>query len=89
MTLAAAKIRYSVEPYDVPASKAARRLHLTLKEFRSKLPELKKRGFPQADPTTGHYYLPAIDQWMAARYNQQQAQDDSEIDHRLERAWGG
>jgi hypothetical protein len=28
---------------------------------------LRKRGFPPPDPTTGNYYLPAIDQWMASR----------------------
>jgi hypothetical protein len=89
MTPAAGQIRFKIEPHDVPASKAARRLHLTLDEFRSKLPELKQRGFPQPDPTTGHYYLPAIDQWMAARHRQQQVQDDAEIDRRLKRAWGG
>jgi hypothetical protein len=60
-------IRFTVEPRDVPPTKAARRLHLTLEEFRAKLPELLKRGFPAPDPTTGNYYLPAIDRWMAAR----------------------
>jgi hypothetical protein len=60
-------IRHRVEPLDVPPSKAARRLHLTPDEFRQKLPELTKRGFPRPDPTTGNYYLPAIDQWMASR----------------------
>jgi hypothetical protein len=60
-------IRYPVDPLDVPPSKAARRLHLTLEDFDRKLPELLSRGFPSADPTTGNYYLPAIDRWMAAR----------------------
>jgi hypothetical protein len=60
-------IRFKIEPRDVPPSKAARRLHLTLEDFRLKLPELRKRGFPPPDPTTGNYYLPAIDQWMASR----------------------
>jgi len=66
-TVAPAKIRFKVEPHDIPAAKAARRLHLSLDEFRSKLPELVSRGFPPADPTTGMFYLPAIDQWMASR----------------------
>jgi hypothetical protein len=66
-TVAAAKIRFKVEPRDIPATKAARRLHLSLDEFRAKLPELVSRGFPPADPTTGMFYLPAIDQWMASR----------------------
>src|SRR5262249_9045055 len=59
-------IRYRVEPRDVPASKAARRMHLSLEEFRAKLPELLRRGFPPADPTTGMFFLPAIDRWMEA-----------------------
>jgi hypothetical protein len=67
-TLAAAKIRFKVEPLDVPPAKAARRLHLTLEQFRDKLPELSSRGFPSPDPTTGNYYLPAIDRWMARRF---------------------
>jgi hypothetical protein len=69
-TIAAAKIRFKVEPHDIPAAKAARRLHLSLDEFRTKLPELVGRGFPPADPTTGMFYLPAIDQWMAGRFEQ-------------------
>jgi hypothetical protein len=85
-------IRYAVEPRDVPPSKAARRLHLTLEEFRGKLPELLKRGFPPADPTTGMFFLPAVDKWMEDRCaltSTRQTGDDSEIDRRLERAWGG
>jgi hypothetical protein len=88
----APSIRYPVEPRDIPASKAARRMHLTLEDFRAKLPELLKRGFPAADPTTGMFYLLAIDQWMAARHGltgERNSPDDSEIDRRLERAWGG
>ena len=62
-----AQIRYRVEPRDIPAIKAARRMHLSLEEFRAKLPELLSRGFPPADPTTGMFFLPAIDEWMEAR----------------------
>jgi hypothetical protein len=80
-------IRYKVEPRDVPASKAARRLHLRLEDFRLKLPELLKRGFPSADPTTGMYHLPAIDRWMEERHSG--ANDGSDIDRRLDRAWAG
>jgi hypothetical protein len=84
-------IRHRVEPRDVPASKAARRLHLTLEQFREKLPELHRRGFPTPDPTTGMFFLPAIDKWMEARHGLtggREARDDSGIDRRLERAWG-
>jgi hypothetical protein len=70
LTVTAAKIRFRVEPLDVPPVKAARRLHLTLEQFHEKLPELCSRGFPSPDPTTGNYYLPAIDRWMAERFEQ-------------------
>ena len=88
-TVAAAKIRFPVKPRDVPPVKAARRLHLSLDEFRAKLPELLKRGFPAADPTTGNYYLPAIDQWMASRFeltaNPASQNDSSLINERIAR----
>jgi hypothetical protein len=60
-------IRFKVVPLDVPAIKAARRLHLTLPQFQEKLPELLRRGFPSPDPTTGMFFLPAIDRWMESR----------------------
>jgi hypothetical protein len=60
-------IRYPVAPRDVPAVKAARRLHLTLSEFEQKKDELYGRGFPRPDPTTGMYDLVKIDQWMDSR----------------------
>jgi hypothetical protein len=88
-TLAAAKIRFKVEPRDIPSAKAARRLHLSADEFRAKLPELLRRGFPPADPTTGMFYLPAIDQWMASRFkltaDSTSQNDRSLIDERIAR----
>ena len=63
----ASTIRYPVEPRDVPAVKAARRLHLTLEEFETCLPRLRARGFPTADPDTGRFDLKAIDDWMDRR----------------------
>lgn len=62
------RLRFRVDPRDAPAEKAARLLHLNLKEFEAKLPELEKRGFPLADPTTGMYDLVAIDAWQSARH---------------------
>jgi hypothetical protein len=62
------QIRSKVEPRDVPAWKAGRRLHLTEEQFISKLPELLQRGFPPADPTTGMFDLYAIDRWMDGRH---------------------
>jgi hypothetical protein len=62
-------IRYPVEPRDVPAVKAARRLHLTLKEFEGMKHELFRRGFPRPDPTTGNFDLLEIDRWMDGRHH--------------------
>jgi hypothetical protein len=81
-------IRYRVQPLDIPAVKAARRLHLTLHEFRLSLPSLLQRGFPPPDPTTGHFYLPAIDKWMELRPGltptSQERDDSAVLDRRLE-----
>jgi hypothetical protein len=63
----AQQIRFRVEPRDVPAVKAARRLHLTLAQFEVKKDELFARQFPRPDPTTGMYDLVAIDAWQNAR----------------------
>lgn len=66
-------IRYRVDPGDVPADKAARRLHLTPERFADVLPDLVRRGFPAADPTTGMYDLDAIDLWRKGRHTQLRA----------------
>jgi hypothetical protein len=60
-------IRFHVQPGDVPPAIAARRLGLTTEAFEAKLAELRQRGFPAPDPTTGHYDLDAIDAWRRAR----------------------
>jgi hypothetical protein len=67
--LHSSRIRFRVDPRDVPLEKAARRLHLTLGDFQTKLPELLARGFPQPDPTTGMFDLAAIEAWMDARHS--------------------
>jgi hypothetical protein len=61
-------IRFRVEPRDVPIEKAARRLHLTKRQFGKILSELFSRGFPPPDATTGMFYLKAIDAWMDERH---------------------
>jgi hypothetical protein len=61
-------IRYTVIPRDIPAKKAARRLHLTEKQFWDCFEELLRRGFPDADPTTGMFDLHAIECWMDNRH---------------------
>jgi hypothetical protein len=68
--LRAGDIRFRVDPADVPAEKAARRLHLTPEQFRHVLPNLLRRGFPAADPDTGMFDLDAIDQWRKSRHSQ-------------------
>jgi hypothetical protein len=57
-----------VEPRDIPAEKAARRLHLTAAQFAEMLPQLFARGFPKPDPTTGMFDLEAIDEWRRRRH---------------------
>lgn len=61
-------MRFRVEPRDVSEEAAARRLGLTVEQFRVKLPALLQRGFPAADPTTGNYCLEAIDEWRMRRF---------------------
>jgi hypothetical protein len=61
-------IRFRVDPGDIPADKAARRLHLTPERFAELLPTLLERGFPAADPTTGMFDLDAIDLWRKGRH---------------------
>ena len=61
-------MRFRVEPRDVPLEVAARRLGKNSAEFKAALPDLVARGFPQADPTTGHFDLAAIEQWCDARH---------------------
>jgi DNA-binding IclR family transcriptional regulator len=59
--------RFRIEPRDVPAVAAARRLGLTEAQFRECLPDLLARGFPAADPTTGNYDLKAAELWLDRR----------------------
>jgi hypothetical protein len=62
-----ASLRYKIDPRDVPASKVARRLGLTLVEFDRVKDDLFARNFPRPDPTTGNYDLVAVDAWQDAR----------------------
>lgn len=63
-------LRFHVQPGDVPAIVAARRLGLSEAEFLSKRLELEARGFPKPDPTTGRWDLDAIDEWRRRRHPQ-------------------
>lgn len=55
---------------DCPPEAAARRIWLSITEFKERLPDLLQRGFPRADPTTGNYDLDAIDAWRRTRHPQ-------------------
>jgi hypothetical protein len=82
MSLRAPSIRHRVDPRDVPAEKAARRLGLTSTAFAELSDLLFARGFPRPDPTTGLYDLKAIEDWMDRRSNltpSQVARDASEV----------
>lgn len=62
-------LRFKLPPGgDVPPVAAARRLGLSLDAFKEALTELKQRGFPPPDPSTGNYDLDAIDAWRRTRY---------------------
>ena len=64
----AMSLRYQIEPRDVSPEKAARRLGLTLPEFREVLPRLLSRGFPPPDVDTGNFDLDEIDAWRGRRH---------------------
>lgn len=65
-----AKIRHKVVPRDGTMTAAARKLNLTLEQFREVLPALYKRGFPKPDLTTFMFDLVAIDKWQDLRHPQ-------------------
>jgi hypothetical protein len=60
--------RFHIEPGDVPADCAAKRLGMTLEAFTTKLPNLIARGFPKPDPDTHNFDLDAIDAWRRLRH---------------------
>ena len=54
---------------DVPVAKVAARMGFPgVREFETALPDLRRRGFPGADPTSGHYCIEAIDRWRRRRH---------------------
>jgi hypothetical protein len=53
---------------DVAPAAAAQRLGMSLADFEARRVELEKRGFPEADPTTGHYCIEAVDRWRLRRF---------------------
>lgn len=59
--------RFRVEPRDVSAKLAGRRLGLTEAQFDTFKAALFARGFPRPDVTTGLYDLKKIETWMDNR----------------------
>jgi hypothetical protein len=53
---------------DAPEKIAAQRMGMTLEEFRTALPRLIARGFPEPDPDTGNFDIDAIDAWRRSRH---------------------
>jgi hypothetical protein len=62
------RMRFRVEPRDVPPQLAARRLGMSIEQFNAALPNLIARGFPKPDPDSGNIDLSAIDRWCDARH---------------------
>jgi hypothetical protein len=64
---AGSPIKFRVDPRMLPPVKAARRLYLSLDEFRNALPALLLHGFPKPCPVTGYFDLVAIDAYLDRR----------------------
>jgi hypothetical protein len=53
---------------DVPEGAVAQLLGLSLTDFRTRRGDLRDRGFPEPDPTTGLYCVEAVDRWRLRRH---------------------
>jgi hypothetical protein len=53
---------------DVAASMVAELLGLSVTDFEARRLELRKRDFPEPDPTTGLYCIEAVDRWRLRRH---------------------
>jgi hypothetical protein len=53
---------------DIPAAAVAELLGLSVSDFHAKLDQLRERGFPSADATTGLYCAEAVDRWRLRRH---------------------
>ena len=55
---------------DVAPSAVAELLGLSLGDFNSSAGALRRRGFPEPDPTTGLYCIEAVERWRLLRHPQ-------------------
>jgi hypothetical protein len=62
------RMRFRVQPRDVPRDVVARRLGLSEAQFESCYANLIARGFPAPDPDTGNFDIFAVDRWCDARH---------------------
>jgi hypothetical protein len=53
---------------DVPEGAIAQLLGLSVTDFRARRTELRDRGFPEPDQTTGLYCIEAVDRWRLRRH---------------------
>jgi hypothetical protein len=53
---------------DVPEWAVAQLLGLNVPDFRARRAELRDRGFPEPDRTTGLYCIEAVDRWRLRRH---------------------
>ena len=53
---------------DVPESAIAQLLGVTVADFQARRAELRDRGFPEPDLTTGLYCIEAVDRWRLRRH---------------------
>jgi hypothetical protein len=54
---------------DVAKPSVARLMGLSSQDFDALLPQLRLRGFPEPDCTTGLYCVEAVDQWRLRRHS--------------------
>jgi hypothetical protein len=55
---------------DVPEGTVAQLLGVSLADFKARRAELRDRGFPEPDPTTGLFCIEAVDRWRLRRHAQ-------------------
>jgi hypothetical protein len=53
---------------DVPEGTVAQLLGVSLADFEARRADLRDRGFPEPDPTTGLYCVEAVDRWRLRRH---------------------